>query len=108
MSFDFDAIFSEALASGIRAAEPGGKAAKEWVRECAVANRETLRAIAEALLLRKITKDSAQMLFDENARTMRSEAAALAVIIKASAQAAINAFIESLMGALSSALKITL
>ena len=46
------------------------------------------------------------MLLHENERALQSEAAALSVIVKASAQAGLNAFLASLFGALKSALKI--
>ena len=48
------------------------------------------------------------MLFRESARALESEAAALSVIIKATAQAAVNAFLNSLSSALGSALKLAL
>jgi uncharacterized ferredoxin-like protein len=108
MAFDFDKIFKDALNAGVTAAKPGGKMAEDWVRESAHANEETLRAIADGILKKQISKESGQMLLRENARALQSEAAALAVIIKASAQAAVNAFVSSLSTALSSALKLAL
>ncbi len=108
MAFDFDKIFKDALHAGVTAAKPGGKMAEDWVSESANANEETLRAIADGILKKQISKESGEMLLRENARALQSEAAALAVIIKASAQAAVNAFVSSLSTALSSALKLAL
>jgi hypothetical protein len=106
MAFDFDAIFKNALNAGVAAAEPGGKAAKDWIRESAAANKKSLRAIAEGMLTKQISKETGSMLLEESARALRSEAAALAVIIKAAAQAAANAFLDALFNALKSALKV--
>ena len=108
MAFDFDRAFADAVAAGVDAARPGGQAAQEWIRESAEANQETLRIIAEGVKSRDISKQSAAMLLKENAKAMKAEAAALSVMIKASAQAAANAFMKSLGDALSVALKIPL
>lgn len=108
MAFDFDAIFKDALNAGVAAAKPGGKAAKDWIRESARANEASLRAIAEGILKKQISTETGNMLLQESARALRSEAAALSVIVKAAAQAAANAFLDTLFGALRSALKVAL
>ena len=73
MAFDFDAIFSDALKAGVAAAKPGGKAAKDWIRESARANEESLRAIAEGVLHRQISGETGGMLLKESARALQSE-----------------------------------
>ena len=108
MAFDFDKIFKDALNAGVTAAQPGGKAAEAWVRESAEANEATLRSIAEGVLTKQISKETGAMLLRESARALKSEAAALSVIVRATAQAAINAFVNSLFNALASGLKIAL
>lgn len=108
MAFDFDKVFGAALDAGITAAKPGGKAAEDWIRESAKANEQTLRSIAEGVLTKQISKESGEMLLNESGRALKSEAAALAVIIKATAQAAVNAFLDSLFTALKLALKLAL
>lgn len=108
MALNFDTLFSDALAAGLTAAKPGGKAAEDWLRESAKANEETLRLIAEGIAEGEISKKTGQLLLKENARALESEAAALSVALKASAQAAVNAFLGSLYGALKSALKLVL
>lgn len=108
MAFDFDQIFKDALGAGVSASKPGGKAVEDWVRESARANEGTLGAIADGVLKKQISKETAAMLLRESAGALESEAAALAVIIKATAQAAINAFVNSLFNALSSALKLAI
>jgi hypothetical protein len=108
MAFDFDKIFKDALTAGVTAARAGGKTAEDWLRESAKANEETLRAIAEGILKKQISKETGAMLFRESARALQSEAAALSVIVKATAQAAVNAFLNSLSTALTSALKLAL
>jgi hypothetical protein len=108
MAFDFNKMFGDALAAGTTPPKPGGKAAEDWLRESARANEDTLRAIAEGIKSKQISKESGVMLLRENARALQSEAAALSVIVKATAQAAINAFVNSLTSALSKALKIAL
>ena len=86
MAFDFDNVFQDALGAGIAAARPGGQAAEAWIHECALENESTLRAIAEGAQSGQISKETASMLLRENARAMEAEAAALSVMIKASAQ----------------------
>lgn len=108
MAFDFDKIFGDAVNAGVAAAKPGGKMAQDWIRESAKANEDTLRAIADGVVKKQVSKETAAMLFRESSRALESEAAALAVIVKASAQAAVNAFFNSLSSALSSALKLAL
>lgn len=108
MAFDFGDIFKTAVQAGITAAKPGGQLAEDWLRQSAHANRKTLEAIVAGMVARKISKETGAMLFEENRRALDSEAAALKAIIKASAQAALNAFYKSLADALSSALKIAL
>jgi hypothetical protein len=108
MAFDFDQIFKAAISAGGAAAKPGGKQATNWLRQSAKANEDALRAIAEGVASGQISKDTGAMLLHENERALRSEAAALEVIVKASAQAGVNAFLASLFGALKSALKIAL
>jgi hypothetical protein len=108
MSVDFEAIFKDALKAGVTAAKPGGKAAEDWIRESARANEKSLKAIAEGVLNKKISSETGSMLLRESNRALESEAAALTVILKASAQAAVNAFFGSLTSALSAALNIAL
>ena len=108
MALDFDKVFGQALDAGIAAAKPGGKAAEDWLRESAHANEQTLRAIADGVVKEEISRETAEMLLEESARALRSEASALAVIVKATAQAAVNAFIDSLYTALKPALKLAL
>lgn len=108
MAFDFESVFSDALKAGVAAASPGGEAARQWIRKSANANKASLLGIVSALSAKRISKETAEWLLHENARALDSEAAALSVIVKASAQAAANAFIKSLQGALTSALKIAL
>jgi hypothetical protein len=87
---------------------PGGRAAQDWVRESALANESTLRGIAQGVATKKISRETASMLLQENGRALQSEAAALSVALKATAQAAVNAFLASLGSALSAALKLSI
>ena len=106
MAFDFKKAFADAMDAGLLAAKPGGEAAEDWIRQSFKANEQTLSAIAEAFAKKEISKETAEMLLSENGNALKAEAAALAVIIKASAQAAVNAFFESLSSAFKSALKL--
>ncbi|WP_411877683.1 hypothetical protein [Polaromonas sp. YR568] len=108
MAFDFTTAFQNALQAGVAAAKPGGKAVEDWIKESAKANEHTLLAIAEGVKSKDISKETAEILLGEAARALDSEAAALAVTLKAAAQAAVNAFLGSLFTALKSALKLAL
>jgi hypothetical protein len=108
MAFDFQAAFSTALNAGLTAAKPGGKAAEDWIRESANANKKSLSSIADGFVTKQISKETAEILLGESRSALESEAAALSVIIKATVQAAVNAFLGSLFSALKSALKLAL
>lgn len=104
MAFDFDALFQQALGAGLEATRPGHKAAEAWLKECTAAHEQALRDLADGVAGGQISKSGARMLLEEETRAMRSEAAALSVIMKSTAQAGVNAFIGSLTAALESAL----
>jgi hypothetical protein len=108
MAFDFGQIFKDALSSGIAAAKPGGKVAEDWIKQSAKANEDALRAIAEGLATGEISKETAQYMFGQNERALRAEAAALKVIVQATAQAAVNGFFDALRAGLLAALKVVL
>jgi hypothetical protein len=108
MAFDFGSVFTVALNAGLTAAKPGGKAAEGWFNKSAKANEEALKAIAEEFARGGISKETAQYLLGQNERALKAEAAALKVILQASAQAAINGFFESLRSGLLAALKAAL
>ena len=108
MAFDFGQIFQSALKVGVAAAKPGGKAAEDWVKQSAKANEDALRAIAEEFAKGGISKETAQYLLGQNQRALKAEAAALKVIVQASAQSAVNGFFDALRSGLLSALKVAL
>ena len=108
MAFDFGQIFKDALDAGLAAAKPGGKAAEDWIKKSAKANEDALKAIAEEFARGGISKETAQYLLRQSERALKAEAAALKVILQASAQAAINGFFESLRTSLLAALKAVL
>jgi hypothetical protein len=108
MSIDLKAIFQNALNAGVDAVKPGGKAAEQWIVQIAEANAKSLLAISTALAKDEISPGTASMLFRQNERTMEAETLALSVIVQATAQAAINAFMNSLRAGLSAALKIAI
>lgn len=106
MAFDFAQIFHSALNAGLSAAKPGGKEAEGWVKKSAKANEDALRTIAEEFAKGGISKETAQYLLGQNERALKAEAAALKVIVQASAQAAVNGFFDALRSGLLSALKV--
>jgi hypothetical protein len=108
MAFDFNKIFKDALQAGLAAAKPGGQAAQDWVRESAKANAKALEAIAKGIAKKQISRETGSMLLRENGRALESEAAALSAIVKATAQAGVNAFLDTMWRALGTALKLAL
>lgn len=106
MALDFGQIFTDALSAGLTAAKPGGKAAEDWIKQSAKANEDALKAIAEEFAKGGISKETAQYLLGQNERALKAEAAALKVIVQASAQAAVNGFFDALRSGLLSALKV--
>lgn len=108
MAIDFAQIFKDAVKAGVEAAKPGGKMAEDWIKKSAAANEDALLSIADSLAAGRISTSTARFQFQENEFALKSEASALKVIVKASAQAAVNGFFGSLRSALLSALKVAL
>jgi len=108
MTFDFKAVFKDALGAGVAAAGPGGQATENWLRDSAKANESALKAIAEGIAARQISRETGAMLLRETARALESEAAALAVGGNGTARTAVNAFLDSLTRALASTLKLAI
>lgn len=108
MAFNFEKIFKDALVAGLTAAKPGGKAAEDWIKKSAKANEDALKTIADEFVRGRISGETAKYLVGQNERALKAEAAALQVILQASAQAAANGFFESLRSGLLAALKAAL
>ena len=108
MAFDFAAVFQDALKAGLGAARPGGKAAEDWVRDTAHANRVALEAIADGVAKGEISKETAEGLLNDRKKVIEAQVAALDALITAGAQAGVNAFLGSLTAALKTAFKLAL
>lgn len=108
MAFDLEDVFKAAVTAGITAAKPGGEAAEDWIKAIAKANEKSLKIIAEGMLNGELSKETGAFLLEESKRALESELLALQAILKATAQAAINAFFDSLKGALSTAINVAL
>lgn len=108
MSFDFAAAFDDALKAGLGAARPGGKAAEEWVRDTALANKAALEAIAEGVAKGEISRETAEGLLNDRKKVIEAQVAALDAIVTATAQAGVNAFLRSLTGALQTVFKLAI
>lgn len=105
---NFNDIFDKAIQAGLAVAKSGGKVAENWLKKIAAANEHTIEAIANGVAKGDISDETAVMLWQENENTLRSEADALSVVIRAAAQGAINAFLGSLRQGLGAALKIAI
>ncbi|MFO1209221.1 MAG: hypothetical protein U1E40_08360 [Amaricoccus sp.] len=105
---NFEDLFKTALDAGIGVVKTGAKEAEDWVVRTANANKDFYLSIATAVARHEISQGTATRLLNENDLRIDADAAALSVIIRATAQGAINTFMNSLRAGLSAALKLAL
>jgi hypothetical protein len=106
MAFDFDAVFQSALGEGMNVLGGSSQAARDWLKSCVQANRDTLQSIVEAVATKQISKETGQDLIRDHERTLKAESLALALIIRAAVQQALDAFFRVIKDALMGALKL--
>ena len=74
MAFNFEQVLNDALGKGIAVARTGGPQIEDWVRQSVQANRDSLASIAEGVVKKEISKETAEYLLKQNGRALQAEA----------------------------------
>lgn len=105
MGIDVSAILQAAVAAATDAVKKNAPQVEDFLREIAQGHEAAIRSLAEALASGDIDEDTFQDEMDDEARTLEAELRAVAVLTKAIAQRAINAFRQALVDGITAAIK---
>lgn len=108
MSIDFEAILQTALGAATDAAKKNAPQVEDFLREIAKGHEAALKSLAEAFANGDIDKETFKDEMDDEAKTLEAELQAVAVMTKAIAQRAINAFRDALIDGIFAAVKAAL
>jgi hypothetical protein len=105
MSIDIDAILQTAVGAATQAVRKAAPQVEDFLREIAKGHEEAIKSLAEALANGDINEDTFKDEMDDEGETLESELQAVAVLTKAIAQRAINAFRDAIGKGISAAVK---
>ena len=105
MSIDIGAILQTAVAAATDAVKKTAPQVEDFLREIAKGHEAAIRSLAEALASGDIDEETFKDEMDDEAKTLEAELQAVAVMGKAIAQRAINAFRKALIDGITSAIK---
>jgi hypothetical protein len=108
VSIDWNAIITGAVSAASNAVKTTAPQVQDFLREIASGHENALIEIGEAFARGDIEKDTFKSELDDEAETLKIELQAVAVLTKAIAQRAINAFRTAFLDALGKALKVAL
>lgn len=105
MDIDLGAILQTALGAAGDAVRKRAPQVEDFLREIAHGHEGAIRSLAEALARGDIDEATFQSEMDDEAQTLQAELQAVAVMTKAIAQRAANAFRDALVGGILAAVK---
>ncbi len=105
MSIDIDAILKTAVGAAAGAVKKSAPQVEDFLREIAKKHLDALQTLANALKDGDIDKQTFDDEIDDEAQTLQAELLAAAVITKAIAQRAINAFRDALIDGVTKAIQ---
>ncbi|RYG87422.1 MAG: hypothetical protein EON59_07450 [Alphaproteobacteria bacterium] len=105
MSIDIGAILKSAVGAAAGAVKSTAPQVEDFLREIAAGHEAAIKTLAEALANGDIDKETFDDEMDDEAATLQAELKAVAVITKAIAQRAINAFRDALISGITQAIK---
>lgn len=97
MDIDIGAIFESAVGAATNAVKSTAPQVEDFLREIGRGHEDAIRALAEAFANGDIDEETFQSEMDDEAATLEAELQAAAVLTKAIAQRAINAFQRTLL-----------
>jgi hypothetical protein len=104
MSIDIGAIFESAVSAAAKAVKQTAPQVEDFLREIGRGHEDAIRALAEAFANGDIDEDTFKFEMDDEAKTLEAELQAVAVLTKAIAQRAINAFRRALIDGVKAAI----
>ena len=105
MSIDFGAILETALGAATNAVKDTAPQIEDFLREIAHGHEAAIKSLADAFADGDIDEDTFRNEMDDEAKTLEAELQAVAVMAKAIAQRAINAFRKALIDGITAAVK---
>ena len=108
MDIDIGAILQTALGAASDAVRKSAPQVEDYLREIAHGHEAAIRSLAEALARGDIDEATFNDEMDDEGRTLQAELQAVAVVNKASAQRAVNAFRDALVDGITTAVKAAL
>ncbi len=104
MAIDWDSIFKSALGAATDAVQKNAPQVEDFLREIARGHEAALKEIGEAFAVGDIDEATFKSELDDEARTLQAELRAVAVLTKAIAQRAVNAFRDALFAGVKAAI----
>lgn len=104
MSIDIGPIIETAVGAAANAVKQTAPQVEDFLREIARGHANAIASIAEALANGDIDAETFESELDDEAKTLEAELQAVAVLTKAIAQRAINAFQNALFDGIKAAL----
>ena len=105
MSIDIGAILQTAVGAATDAVKKTAPQVEDFLREIAKGHEAAIKSLADALADGDIDEDTFKDEMDDEAKTLEAELQAVAVLTKAIAQRAINAFRKALIDGITTAVK---
>lgn len=104
MNIDWKALFTNAFDAARSAVEKNAPQIEDFIREIGRGHEDAIRSIGDAFADGDIDEDTFRSELDDEAATLAAELRVAAVMSKAIAQRAANAFRDSLIGGVKAAL----
>lgn len=105
MSIDIGAILQTAVGAATDAVKNAAPQVEDFLREIAKGHETAIKSLAEARASGDIDEETFKDEMDDEGKTLEAELQAVAVITKAIAQRAINAFRNALIDGITAAVK---
>jgi hypothetical protein len=105
MSIDIGAILQAAVGAATDAVKKVAPQAEDFLREIAKGHEGAIQSLADALANGDIDEDTFRNEMADEGKTLEAELQAVAVMSKAIAQRAINAFRKALVDGITAAIK---
>jgi hypothetical protein len=104
MGIDIGAILETAVGAAANAVKQTAPQVEDFLREIGHGHEDAIRALAEAFASGDIDEDTFKSEMDDEAKVLEAELLAVAVLTKAIAQRAINAFQRALIDGITAAI----
>ncbi len=108
MAIDWESIFRSALGAATDAVKANAPQLEDFLREIAKGHEAALKEIGEAFAVGDIDEATFKSELDDEAKTLQAELRAVAVLTKATAQRAVNAFRDALFAGVKAAIAVVI